>query len=393
MFEQNLLSLQPVDHKNLIYSCLTVSELKNLGFICWKLYKDEIRRKWLLQRVVDGYFYTNFNSRCCSLGPIKFESWFDFLKFFNKNDFLDLYLYRLQNIKMSNDLSQDGKWIRINNNGVISFQDNDNLYISGLERIEFSKLEPEIQKRIIMNVINYLYDIWKDAEAKNQKIYQYSSGYVFRSLHLCMLKFLQDIFINCKEIRFFLFDSLLDLQNRTKLKDDNTDDHNQFPESLYLSKYGSFTNQFNIHMFFEYIDYGSFTNQFNIHMFFEYIDECFFNNLDRILDIGSFLSELNQESVLYFYFYERFSSFIELGDKDEAELNDPLVEDFVNNLNKPYDEIQTKKQKLLQLFTLCNYNIHTEFENACVYRCKRARGEIEEDWDEDSDREDDDYDY
>ena len=52
-FKMSLIE-QPQDHKDFIFKNLRLGDLMNLSLVCKDLHQDEIRRKWTIQRVVDG---------------------------------------------------------------------------------------------------------------------------------------------------------------------------------------------------------------------------------------------------------------------------------------------------------------------------------------------------
>jgi len=114
------------------------------------------------------------------------------------------------------------------------------------------------------------------------------------------------------------------------------------------------------------------SNQFNVAEFIVNLDDCMFNELDIILDIGSFLSTIeDHHMLLYHYLYERFHYFVDADYEEEAEANDCFVQDFIEDLNQEFNEIKSKKEKLFELFTLANYMIHDEFNWALDFRLKR----------------------
>lgn len=88
---------QPQDHKEFIFQNLRLGDLMNLSLVCKSLHQDEIRRKWTIQRVADGYFYSyRFSS-----GPIlhsKTDLFYETVCPMKK--FIDMRLQRLSEVSI-----------------------------------------------------------------------------------------------------------------------------------------------------------------------------------------------------------------------------------------------------------------------------------------------------
>lgn len=379
----SLLVNQPEDQKNLIFCYLPLPDLVSLGLVSKDLYKNKTRRKWVIQRAVDAHFYR----QRCSSGPIK--NWTLFILYVCPYDeFLRLYFHRLKNVGIrdvepifeNNSISK----IKLCNNGLVSYFCKiklcNNGFISYLSKKEFQReimmfpldfinLDLILKKEILKNLGQYIYDLWKYAEQYNQDLD--ISGDIPRNNFFdffCLLEsieyFIKRVFIEDRTFRDEIMILLFELEEKTK---------NSKPYKA--RRYDYFSKN---------------SNQFDIDAFVSTMDNCQFDELDTILDVGEYLSKY-ERPFCYHYLRERFDTFLDLSFTEEIRLYDEQVPDFIEDLEKVYEEtIITKKDKLYQLFILSNYNVHEEFELALSYRLRRFNGEIQSDVEEEDPE---DYDY
>jgi hypothetical protein len=169
-----------------------------------------------MQRFVDSYFYKNSFVLICD--------WSKFEKHFSREKFFDLYFQRLQTIGISDLRLIYGECplLEFNNNGLIE----------RVQRKSFDKtiyffvcdfLTLDIQKKIsiLSNLFQFMYDLWEYAEQHYQDM---TKGYCdtvlnffdFYSLFKSIEHFIQDVFLDGKDIRDFIMEQILLLEDRTK---------------------------------------------------------------------------------------------------------------------------------------------------------------------------------
>jgi hypothetical protein len=357
---------QPDDIKYILFEYLSFRDLLAVGFTCKDLYYDDSRKKWMIRRVVDEFFYR----KIFSLGPIR--NWTSFIRYICPFDhFIDLYFRRLKSISIR-DLERTSNnnvvQIHLNNNGMISnFSCKEFRGEIQMFPLDFISLELKEKKEILTNLFQYMYDLWKYAEEHDQDMDRscdesIESFFDFFFLYESMEYFIKKVFVEDKSMRDEIMNYLEHLEKSTKDSKPYTD-----------RRYDYFTKN---------------SNQFDMNQFITYVDSSEFTDLESIIDIGEYLLKF-EEPYTYHYLRERFDPFIDLSDDENLRLNDDFVEDFIHELSEPYMFQQTYKDELFELFTFSNYLIHEEFELALSYRLKRYYGEIHVD----SQEEHDDYDY
>lgn len=343
---------------NIIYSYLGLTDLRQLALTAKALYGDELRKRWVIQRAVDACFY----SERCFLGPIK-----QWNICYDKELFNSLLIQRLESVGMHELQILDDGYIKVNNNGIIKIYDHFDKEIK-FRLTNFLQVPLDKQQIIISNLIKFMYDLWGSAEKYNQNML--ASSYIptnnyfpFFSLYKSIEDFLSKLFEKISVLRGLIYKKLVDLHNLTR------------SSKLYDHQY--------------YDSFDTISNQFNLKKFICYCGPLDYTDLDTILDIGSWLQS-NAKEYLYDYLSFRFDELIDLSNDEEHTAYDYQMFELKQELSKPYDSFDSKKDKLFSLFTSANYMIHEEMEKAIDYRWKRENGEVTSE-EEDNDEEDDDY--
>lgn len=323
---ENILSI-PQDHKNLIYQFLDVKELVQLGKTCKSFHQDAKRKYFIAIKLVDSCFY----HRSPELNDNNFYSHLDIP---------NIYFQRLKTINISDITIYGGD----KNPCLIHF------FV-----FPFMMLEYKEKYLIVENLVKYLYELWKYAEDKNEFIRNYS--FQLFELYHSIENVLKNIFIYDDEMRTKILDDLGVLKRKTKNSKNIT--------------HGNF-----IYIFIE-------TNKYSRSYFISSLDmKDYWRNLVQIIKIADFLENYNIK-YLYDYLYEIFRPFIDCL-YSESILDDVYIEEFDRRLKENYTKTKTYKERLFELFTSCNYNIHRDFTYAFELRMRRWYGlEMDED----------DYDY
>jgi len=332
---------QPQDHKDFIFQKLRLEDLINLSLVCKSLHQDETRKKWTLQRTVDGYFY----SCLFSSGPIVL---FKANLFYNtlcpRKKFTDMRLHRLLDISIR-DICKTSTGIICWNNGML-LEDVRKYRKFDIPHWDFIKLDETTKTKILENLFQYLYDMFLYAEKYGQSIsndYSFELFYLYQSI-MDLMKF---VFCEDKSARQFVWKLLCDFSIKTLNRSEN--------------------------------------NSFDLCKFVKTCDDTEFTNLDKILEIGSFLKSKDLKFYLYKYLEIRFDTLIDLGRDPDLVSYDECIKDFIQDCQKQYNHNKTKKEYLFDLFRYAEYDLMYEFDCAVSYRLRRYRGEIT-DIDSDEDR-------
>lgn len=330
-----------------IYKYLGIFELVNLSLINKKTYNDDHRKYLVTQKVIFSYIYRNGIFGTVEDFPLFYKCISDEL------DFRHLYLNKLSMIYFS-----DIKLIRDQfNKKYIQISSEADSFIykeCGFStRITyFPKMFDNVDTNIIENVLNNLYryrlDLWKYAEDNNQLMILSNVSpschyFDFYTLFDSINHFLIDTFKFYPNLRENIYDKLLDQEEITK---------NSREFSNRRSNY-----------FFE----GS-TNQLKILDFILDITIEYYE-LDLIVAIGEFILS-KDELLCYHYLREKFDAFIDF----DNDVGIHRIIEFNELLNRYYDLHYTYKEKLLHLFTECNYTVQDEFEKALNYKLKVYNG-------------------
>lgn len=336
---------QPQDHKDFIFQHLRLGDLINLSLVCKSLHQDETRKKWTIQRTVDGYFY----SCRFSTGPIRcFKADLFYKTVCPMKKFIDMRLQRLSEISIR-DICRTSTGIICWNNGL---REDDRQHRKfDIPHWSFIELDETTKTKILQNLVQYLYDMFLYAEKYGQHMSQYNSFELYY-LYQSIINFLKFTFVEDQSMREFVWKLLCDYS--TKIDGTNNS-----------KSYNSFTNL-----------YAS--DVFDLSTFIETCHDTEFTSLDKILEIGSFLKSKDLKLYLNIYLDLRFDTLIDLGKDPDLVSYDECIEDFIQECNKEYSPNKTKKEYLFELFQYTEYNIMYEFDCALSYRLRRYRGEIEE---------------
>jgi len=313
----------PQDHKTIIYHFLSIRDLIQLGETCKVFYLDEERKRIFTNKLIDSCFYVETYS---VLKSIKLRHFPDVSK---------LYFERLKNINIK-DIGMLKSKSSYKGLDVIKE------YKIHFDIITFLELDENDRYNIIMNLVNYLYDLWKYAEEKRQIIR--GSSFDYLSIYLSIENIIKEIFIYDYMMREKIIDNLCELRNRTK-------------DSKDIISSGF------IHEFIE-------TNRYSITSYFiSCLNLKYWNDLEKIIQIADFLEKYN---ILYLYDFvdSIFSSFIDYL-YEYSIVEDQYIDEFEYNLYQPYDNNITYKDRLFEIFRICFYHIHDDFD--CSLKIRKER--------------------
>ena len=329
---------------NIIYTFLDLSNLLNIGLVSKQLYLDVHRKDQILRRVVDAHFYANR----CWFGPI--HNWTILKNHYDKDKFIKLYFECLEKVGIHDLEILVNTHIKVIKSNIVYDHRTFDQTIK-FRREEFLELALSRQQNIIKVLIKYMYDLWAHAQKYKQDMTKSSYHYLnFYSLHKSIEYFLQYVFEVNSNLRSFIIDNLIWLNDATKSSKIHDDDDIYHHDDIL-------------------------SNGFKIENFISYCGTQEFYLLDEILDIGDWLLK-NTKEYLYDYLDFRFENLIDLSSDEENRSYDYFMVKLKQELSKPYDQNYTKKDKLFQLFTSANYMIHGEMEKAIEYRLKRENGEF-----------------
>ena len=311
----------PQDHKNFIYHFLSVRDLLNLSETCKTFCQDEKRREVIQRKLVDSCFY--------SRTPLLKES----LVCIYPN-VINLYFDSLKKIKFTKQsISQ------INKHEIP-------LFLTSFLMLPYNE-----KVLIVKNLIQYLYDIWK------YTLEILDHHYTDVHLFLTFENILKLIFINDPKIRHDMLFELYCFSSKTK------NSERIYPKNRFSYNFKE-------------------PNRYTLDQFLCGLGLTYWRDFKTIIEIADLLDP-DYEMYLYDFLYEIFQPFIDCQYLSSMK-EDEYVELFEDQLNQKYDMSsgKTYKDRLLELFTCCDYMVHQEFEWSIEFRIKRLNGmEEEEDFD------------
>lgn len=350
---------QPQDHKYLIFSKLDTRDLVNLSVVCKSLYHDKIRKNLLIQRLVEENFYLDVNEVMQKVKPAS-----PFPSVCTYEEYENFYYKALSKLAFSDmklSYDQEALYASITRNGLTKcFQVDVNFALFQNETMydPMTSNKGLYTQSIIENLVRYFYDLWTYAESKGQIVnfavydYMQQSGksklyFDFYDFYQSILKFLAKIFLSETDIhRKYILDQLLDLKLKT-LCGKSYDE----PIPIFGDK-GMINN-----------------NEFMFSLFFEQLTDPMMD-IDQIIDIGRFLESYPSDyPMLYYFLRNQFDYFLDL---------DNTTLDEIKWVRLMYDPLPNAKQpksyldRMLELFTSANYNIHNEFMMTVNIRNQRC---------------------
>ena len=339
------LSVIPVDHQKLIYQNLDIKDLLNLRMVCKIFKNDSYIWHLLITKIVESHF---------SEIDENLDKYIDLIfRMGNPSELVHLYHHRLIGLEFSETFSKDPNQQRI--------------YIDSRY---FSLLSIERKIEWIEHLGKNLFLLWQYAEKNNQDIYFENENidskdplsFDYYILNLCFENILKTMFrVESNTIRQLILNKIKELEIQTKDSKEG------------LIRFNS-----------EYYIYFRNTNQFHSLYFIATIDPYLFYELDDILSVAEFLLEQIGEYdrvYLFQYLRDKMDPFFDY----ENQSLDVYVKPLIEKLNKIYSENKTYKQRLFELFTICNYNIHEQFDSTLYWREKRIEDSIYDGYDEDFD--------
>ncbi len=339
------LCLIPLDHQKLIYQSLDIKDLFHMRMVCKIFQNDSYIWNLLIQKIVESHF---------SEIDENLEKYIDLIFGMGKqSELVNLYHHRLIELEFSENFSKDPKQQRI--------------YIDSRY---FSLLSLERKIEWIEHLGKNLFLVWQYAEKNNQDIYFENENmekkdplsFDYYLLNLCFENILKTMFqMESNTIRQLILNKIKELEIQTKDSKEG------------LIRFNS-----------EYYIYFRNTNQFHSLYFIATIDPYLFYELDYILPVADLLfDQVGQYDSVYLFHYLRYKMdpFFDY----ENQSLDIYVKPLIDQLNQIYSENKTYKQRLFELFTFCNYNIHDQFDSTLYWRQKRIEDNIYEGYDEDFD--------
>lgn len=332
-----MLLSQPIDHKKLIFQKLEIKDLVNLGLVCSKLWMDETRKEWIKRKLVFTCFYSNFYR------PKTFHRYpFPFVCSFI--EFESLYLETMTKLEFRNIQNIDEEYCRIELLGCTKIIKKKNLGLFPKNPKYDCNWDQKYKETLIQGLFTYVYDLWEHGEKNKKTIFDYTQ-FDYHLLYKTILNYLSTIFLeDDNQIRKIIMNGLFDLKEKTK---NGMTIENPWFLLRDRTVYEPDKNQFHISIFIEDLHLGR-----------------PFPTIQKIIEIGDFLAE-SDELLLYYYLRETFDPFLDI---ENIYLDDTA---FNFDLEEQYDSSKTLLQKIMSLFTLCNYNIQTEFLQAYHHRIYR----------------------
>jgi hypothetical protein len=237
--------------------------------------------------------------------------------------------------------NKDGRMIK----NHLEVSENDDRCIIHFMMDPFLELDMKDKNCIIDNLINYLYELWRYAEQKNQFIR--GTSFDFLSIYLSIENIIKHIFIYDSSMSDKIFNSLQELRSKTK--------------KSRIMNCGTFI--------YDFIE----SNRYSIDYFVSSINLKYWKDLEVIIRIADFFERYDID-YLYGFFYSIFSPFIDYM-YVYSEYEDQYIDDFEDRLYQFYitkeNKQITNKERLFELFSSCLYLIHDEFDRAIKYRKER----------------------
>lgn len=377
----DLFTLCPQDHKNLIYHYLNAEDLIHLGLSCKSFYRDQERMKILVENLIDDYLYANVYHV-----PVILNEYFKSSLYYH--ELVEEYFSRLKSISFD-DIIRSGKTVsiqKVHRLQTFEFQKQLNEY--GI-RIHFSFfshaytwMEYDLKIKIIKQVIQYMFELWKYAERNLKCIYDtknlhrqseevQSDSFEFSQLFLSLHNLLRDIFLEDLETQQFLLDQIVDLGNKTKdskyfyiLTNDYQGQNQLLVSGGYSGLDGETPCQY-------------YSNDYDLLHFVRNLDICL-TDIPTIVQVGQILRNQKYYGIhgyaLSTFIAELFDEFIGAEDDnldsiDHCEL-DCYAEIIIYKLQMKYDDTKTYDDILEELFYISNFN-YSHFKNVLENRLKR----------------------
>jgi hypothetical protein len=322
----------PPDHRRMIYQQLEIEELLTLAQVSKFFYQDNIREEIIIQKIIDKHFYITEPDTYVLK---KYYVWLGK----KDNIWSDKYFQKLENIKFNLNLNKN--------------KFNQHIYFP-IDYFLYQSLSRK--EKIILNIKRYLLDLWKYAEKNKQDLFEYdlglgkNNGFPFSNLRKSLESILKNIFSEDNSMKPKILETILDLENITK------NSQFGFIEGKISSLYHYNPNSF---------DYK--TNKFDSMMFFIESDNYDCLDLDKIVPTADFLIQNFDYIYTYHYLRDRFYLFLDLDDY----YYDKEMDYMNKQIGKPYNHSQSFGDKLMELFTLSNYNVQEEFQ--FVIQSRNAR--------------------
>ncbi len=354
----------PENHKEFIYHQLYPKDLIRLGMANKELYLHPVRKKVMIRKLVEEYFYKN-NSKVI-------QDWYLFQKF-DKEYLFDLYYCeKLQTINFTKDIvvfeneeTSHARRLKIQKykfNSHSSFEiftkDYNHLQLNIIFFIEKIIKFPHSDKiKIIQNIVQYMFDLLTYARNKSQEFHvlnvlnRINPYFDFYHLfHNCFHTFLSQLFKDDDnlEIKLEIIYALLKLEKNTQ----------NYPSANYT------------------------LNDFIEILVFEYSD------LKRILETARILQNCGVGSnTIAYLFHFQFSIFFNLNPDEDLIEYDYCAKDMEKQLENP--EFKNEFYSMVRTFDPRG-NFILSLHHSIVFRMMRYRGEIDDIYDTSPEE---DYDY